>query len=218
LIRWEDAPEFQNELEELDRTFQQYGFTTTVWPIPRANSYRGLMRKTLDFIDASDDPGNLFVVYYAGYGRMNNTRQAEWVSHQGSNCSSLDWSGIQTLFAGAKSEVLILLDTCAAASSTATSQFGVMETLAACGFESRAAPPGEFSFTNALVEIMRDWINKSFLSVSILHTEILFQLKQRKTSEAAKEPSSSGARLLSTSVIRKIPEVPGLSFTAEPPQ
>jgi hypothetical protein len=175
------CPEFQNELEELDKTFQKYGFTTTVWLIPRANSYRDLMRKTLDFIDAGDDPGNLFVVYYAGHGRMNNTRQAEWVSHQGPNCPSLDWSGIQTLFAGAKSEVLILLDTCAAASSAATSQFGVMETIAACGFESRAAPPGEFSFTNALIEIMRDWINKpSFsISISISHTESLFQLKQK---------------------------------------
>jgi hypothetical protein len=111
---------------------------------------------------------------------MNNTRQAEWVSHQGPNCSSLDWYGIQTLFAGAKSEVLILLDTCAAASSAATSQFGVMETIAACGFESRAAPPGEFSFTHALIEIMRDWINKPSFSVSILHTEILFQLKQKE--------------------------------------
>jgi hypothetical protein len=111
---------------------------------------------------------------------MNSTRQAEWVSHQGSNCSSLDWSGIQALFAGAKSEVLILLDTCAAASSAATSQFGIMETIAACGFESRAAPPGEFSFTNALIEIMQDWINKPSFSVSILHTEILFQLKQKE--------------------------------------
>ena len=71
------CPEFQNELEELDKTFQKYGFTTTVWLIPRANSYRDLMRKTLDFIDAGDDAGNLFVVYYAGHGRMNNTRQAE---------------------------------------------------------------------------------------------------------------------------------------------
>jgi hypothetical protein len=137
------------------------------------------MRKTLDFIDGGDDPGNLFVVYYAGHGRMNSTRQAEWVSYQGPNCSSLDWSGIQTLFAGAKSEVLILLDTCAAASSAATSQFGIMETIAACGFESRAAPPGEFSFTNALIEIMRDWISKPSFSVSILHTEILFQLKKK---------------------------------------
>jgi len=181
LIRWEDAPEFEEELGELERTFQQYGFTTRVWLIPRANSYRYLMRKTLDFIDSNDNAGNLFILYYAGHGKMNGTtRQADWVGHQGPNAPYLAYSGIQNLFAGTRSEVLILLDTCAAASSASSSQFGVMETIAACGFESRAAPPGKFSFTNALIEIMRDWINKPSFSVSILHTEILVQLKHKE--------------------------------------
>jgi hypothetical protein len=146
------------------------------------------MRKVLDFMESGDDYENLFILYYAGHGRMNKTRhgrmnktrQSEWVSHQDPNSPSLDWSGIQNLFAGAKSEVLVLLDTCAAASSTSTPQFGVMESIAACGFESRAAPPGEFSFTKALIEIMREWINKPSYSVSILHTKILFQLKQKE--------------------------------------
>lgn len=180
LIRWEDATEFEQEIDELDKVFQEYGFITTKWLVSRTNSYRDLTRKTLDFIDSSDDPENLFVFYYAGHGRMNTARQAELISHVGRDTPSLDWSGIQNLFAGIKSEVLILLDTCAAASSAPSSQFGVMEVIVACGFESRAAPPGEFSFTTALTEILRDWICKPAFSVSTLHTEILFQLKQKE--------------------------------------
>ncbi|KAG4442978.1 hypothetical protein IFR05_001509 [Cadophora sp. M221] len=178
LIRWTDATEFEQEIDDLDKVFQEYGFTTTKWLLQNTNSYRDLMRKTLDFIESADDPENLFVLYYAGHGRMNTARQAEWISHVGPNTPSLDWSGIQNLFAGIKSEVLILLDTCAAASSASCSQFGVMEVIAACGFESRAAPPGDFSFTRALIDILRDWIGKESFSIATLHTEIFCQLKR----------------------------------------
>jgi hypothetical protein len=114
------------------------------------------MRKTLDFIQDCDNNQNLFVLYYAGHGRMNNARQAEWVFRQGSNSPFVDCSAVQGLFATAKSDVLILLDTCAAASSATTSQFAVMETIAACGFERRAPPPGEHSMTNTLIDILLD--------------------------------------------------------------
>jgi WD40 repeat protein len=139
------------------------------------------MRKTLDFIQACDNDQNLFVFYYAGHGRMNSARQAEWVSGQGPNSPFVDWSAIQGLFGAAKSDVLILLDTCAAASSATTSQFAVIETIAACGFERRAPPPGEHSLTNALIDVLRDWINKPSFSAASLHTEILFRLKLKET-------------------------------------
>jgi hypothetical protein len=50
----------------------------------------------------------------------------------------------------------------------------------ACGFESRAAPPGQYSFTNTLIEVLDDWQNKSSFSASSLHAEILFQLKLKE--------------------------------------
>lgn len=135
------------------------------------------MRKTLDFIQDCDHEKNLFILYYAGHGRMNSSRQAEWVFGQDFNSPFVDWSAIQGLFATAKSDVLILLDTCAAASSAMTSQYAIMETIAACSFERRAPPPGEHSMTNTLVDVLRDWINKPSFSVASLHTEVLFRLK-----------------------------------------
>jgi hypothetical protein len=56
-----------------------------------------------------------------------------------------------------------------------------METIAACGFERRAPPPGEHSLTNTLIDVLRDWINKPSFSAASLHTEILFRLKLKET-------------------------------------
>jgi len=104
------------------------------------------MRKELDFIWGPDNEQLLFVVYYAGHGRINSARQAEWTCKSYASYASVDWSAIQSLCAKAKSDVLILLDTCAAASSSMRSQYGVMEAIVACGFESKAPPPGKHSF------------------------------------------------------------------------
>ncbi|KAK0118179.1 hypothetical protein ONS95_012484 [Cadophora gregata] len=181
LIRWEDDElGVQNEVSALDNVLQSYGFQTNIFLIPGTNSHWDLMRKMIDFIQAYDNDQNLFVLYYAGHGRMNSARQAEWVFRQNPDSPFVDWSAIQGLFGTAKSDVLILLDTCAAASSATTSQFAVMETIAACGFERRAPPPGEHSMTNTLVDVLRDWNNKPSFSAASLHTEILFRLKLKE--------------------------------------
>ena len=185
LIRWEqDELNVHPELNRLDNKLQDYGFATNTWLIPSRDSHIELMSKAIDLIRASDNDRNLFIVYYAGHGRINSARQAEWTCNQDPNYASVDWSAIQSLFAKAKSDVLILLDTCAAASSTMRSQYGVMEAIVSSGFESRAAPPGEYSFTNTLVEVLDDWQNKRSFSASCLHAEILFQLKLKENKKS----------------------------------
>jgi len=92
----------------------------------------------------------------------------------------VDWSAIQTLFGTARSDVLILLDCCAAASSAAGMGTGTMEAIAACGWETRAPPPGQYSFTNTLIEVLEEWACKPSFSAAMLHTEVLFVLKQKR--------------------------------------
>lgn len=181
-MRWEqDELGVEPELHRLDQKFQDYGFYTQVWLIPTRDSHLELMSKSIDLLRSKDNDRNLFILYYAGHGRINSARQAEWTCGQGPNYTSVDWSAIQSLFVKARSDVLILLDTCAAASSTMRSQYGTMEAIVACGFESRAPPPGEYSFTNTLIEVLDDWIKKRSFSASCLHSEILFQLKLKET-------------------------------------
>jgi hypothetical protein len=181
LLRWEED-EFmvQPELGRLNNTFQDYGFRPTTWHIPSQSSHLELMTKAVEFIRASDNDKNLFIVYYGGHGRINSERQAEWICKRDPNYARVHWSAIQTLFAEAKSDVLMLLDTCTAASATTRSQHGSMEAIMACGFESKAPPPGEHSFTNTLIEVLDEWINRRTFSASCLHAEILSRLKLRE--------------------------------------
>lgn len=127
-----------------------------------------------------DSEDNLFIIYYGGHGTINNARQNQWWCQASPDSPIVDWSAIQTLFGTAMSDVLVLLDCCAAASSAPGPGKGVMEGIAACGFEMRTPSPGHYSFTNTLIEVLEDWSNKPAFSAAQLHTEVLFVLKQKR--------------------------------------
>ena len=83
------------------------------------------------------------------------------------------------MFEKASSDCLLLLDCCAAASAAPTNGTAITETIAACGWESIAAEPGPFSFTNTLISVLDDWINRPF-TAAMLHSELLSRLKHEK--------------------------------------
>lgn len=68
----------QYELDDLAKTFQSYGFETETWLIPAVKSHFALMQKALQVVDEYGKADSLLIVYYAGHGRMNASRQAEW--------------------------------------------------------------------------------------------------------------------------------------------
>jgi hypothetical protein len=182
LIRWEeDELLVKDELDRLHDVFDKlYGFNTEIWLIPSSASQIQLTSMTCTFLQKFDAEGNLFIVYYGGHGTINSARQNQWWCNSRPGSPFVDWSAIQTLFGTANSDVLILLDCCAAASSAAGSGAGVMEAIAACGWETRAPPPGQYSFTHTLTEVLEDWVNKPSFSAAMLHTEVLFVLKQMR--------------------------------------
>lgn len=77
----------------------------------------------------------------------------------------------------AKSDVLILLDCCAAASSATGSGSGITETIAACGFEARAPGVGQHSFTRSLIDELRYLHRTGPFSTSLLHNKVLSRVK-----------------------------------------
>ena len=92
--------------------------------------------------------------------------------------ATLPWYGLQTSLEQADSDVLILLDCCAAASCTGASGNGVTEVIAACGFETWAPGVGEHSFTRSLISTLEDWEHRHPpLSGAVLHSEILSRIK-----------------------------------------
>jgi hypothetical protein len=98
------------------------------------------------------------------------------------NYASLQWFAIQTFFEGAESDVLLLLDCCAAASGAPMEgdYNNVTETIAACGFETSAPQPGRHSFTNTLIEVLDDWQSRPVFTAAMLHCEILNRLRHEK--------------------------------------
>ncbi|KAH7330544.1 hypothetical protein BKA65DRAFT_60135 [Rhexocercosporidium sp. MPI-PUGE-AT-0058] len=133
-----------------------YGFQVETWKIPIIKSHRKLMGMALDFIEEFDARDNLFIVYYAGHGTINDNRQSVWSYTRDPKSASVDWSLIQSLFENPSSDTLFLFNCCATASSANSSGNRTIETIGACGFNGIAPPPGKYSFTNTLVEVLKD--------------------------------------------------------------
>ncbi|KAL8952055.1 MAG: hypothetical protein Q9222_002007 [Ikaeria aurantiellina] len=80
----------------------------------------------------------------------------------------------------AEADTLLLLDCCAAASSTAATGNGVTELIAACGFETWAPEVGEHSFTRSLIEELKYLKHGPPFSVALLHNKVLSRIKYWK--------------------------------------
>jgi hypothetical protein len=80
----------------------------------------------------------------------------------------------------AKSDVLILLDCCAAASSTASVGSGITEVIAACGFETWTPGVGEHSFSRSLIDELKFLSTGPPFTAAMLHNKVLARIKYWK--------------------------------------
>jgi hypothetical protein len=79
LIQWdEDELQVEDELNELRRVFNLYGFTTNKFRIPTSNSHRKLNQKVLSFVEEHENEDTLLIIYYGGHGVINKARQSTW--------------------------------------------------------------------------------------------------------------------------------------------
>ena len=92
----------------------------------------------------------------------------------------MHWSGLHDLLEHAESDVLILLDCCAAATSISGSGSGVTEVLAACGLETWSPGVGEHAFTRSLIDELQYSGGDHNLSVASLHQKVLSRIKSWK--------------------------------------
>lgn len=102
------------------------------------------------------------------------------ISNELEDSPTVQWVGIQNMLEQATSDVLILLDCCAAATASAELGSGVTEVIAACGFETSAPGVCEHSFTRSLIEELRYYCRRSTLSAAILHMKVLSRMKHWK--------------------------------------
>ncbi|KAG5665112.1 hypothetical protein KAF25_009237, partial [Fusarium avenaceum] len=179
LLHWNSDDLFViPELEDLEKCLSEdYGFSTDIFAIPSENSHLELMMRIAQLIKGHEAQDTLFLVYYGGHARIDESRQSTWCATREANSPWLQWSAIQTLLERSLSDVLILLDCCAgAASATFPSGDSITETISASSWDAIAPDPGRYSFTNALIEVLQEWRVRAF-SAAMLHAEVLARLK-----------------------------------------
>jgi hypothetical protein len=179
LLHWHSDDLFViPELEDLEKCFkEEYSFDTDIFAIPSDNSHLELMMRIGKFIKDHEAQDTLFVVYYGGHARIDESRQSTWCATRRPDSPWLQWSAIQTLLERSLSDVLILLDCCAgAASATFPNGSSITETISASSWDAIAPDPGRYSFTNALIEVLQEWRLRTF-SAAMLHAEVLARLK-----------------------------------------
>jgi len=206
------------ELEDLEKCLREdYNFETETFAIPSENAHLELMLKLGDMVKKHESEDTLFVVYYGGHARIDESRQSTWCATRHPGSPWLQWSAIQTLLERSMSDVLILLDCCAgAASATFPTGKSITETISASSWDAIAPDPGRYSFTNALIEVLQEWRVRTF-SAAMLHAEVLARLKHPrpimingKNFEARSTPvhfmMTSNHRAPSIEVGRVVPE------------
>lgn len=179
LLHWKSDDLFVlPELEDLERCLREdYSFNTDVFAIPSENAHLELMMKIGALIKEHEHEDTLFVVYYGGHAKIDESRQSTWCATRSSDSPWLQWSAIQTLLERSRSDTLILLDCCAgAASATFPNGKSITETISASSWDAIAPDPGRYSFTNALIEVLQEWRLRAF-SAAMVHAEVLARLK-----------------------------------------
>ncbi|EPE08812.1 tyrosine-protein phosphatase non-receptor type 6 [Ophiostoma piceae UAMH 11346] len=179
LMHWKSDDLFVlPELEDLEKCMREdYGFETDTFSIPSENAHLELMMRIGAMIKDHEATDTLFIVYYGGHARIDESRQSTWCATRNPNSPSLQWSAIQTLLERSMSDTLILLDCCAgAASATFPNGKSITETISASSWDAIAPDPGRYSFTNALIEVLQEWRLRVF-SAAMVHAEVLARLK-----------------------------------------
>lgn len=67
------------ELEDLEQCFREdYRFDTDTFPIPSDNPHLDLMMRVGQMIKEHESSDTLFIIYYGGHARIDDSRQSTW--------------------------------------------------------------------------------------------------------------------------------------------
>lgn len=223
LLHWEgDELGVLKELFSLQKVLKsEYGFDVDLEEIPIARSHNVLTSILSDYLRKRDAKKNLIIVYYGGHAYMDEQKRCI-MSHLGRGSSEVQWDALQVNLEQAESDVLLLLDCCAAGSAISTCRgSATKELLVACGFETRTPGVGNRSFTHNLVEELKVLKDRGPFTVAVLHAaitrRIIEQSSQRTTNRREPETKSPHHYILTNDRYRRSIELFPLVRTPESP-
>jgi len=67
------------ELEDLEKCLRdEFAFGTDIFAIPSENSHLELMMRLGQLIKEHESQDTLFIIYYGGHARIDDSRQSTW--------------------------------------------------------------------------------------------------------------------------------------------
>ena len=83
LLHWKSDDLFVlPELEDLEKVLrEEYNYNTDIFAIPSENSHLELMLKIGEIIKKHEGEDTLFVVYYGGHAKIDESRQSTWCAY-----------------------------------------------------------------------------------------------------------------------------------------
>ncbi|KAK0609669.1 hypothetical protein B0T17DRAFT_593977 [Bombardia bombarda] len=187
LISWDkDDLGVSSEIAALKSVFEGlYHYEVEGWKIPSIQAPILLAQKIANLLQTEGEKGNLIILYYAGHARPNEQPGGSpvWVANRSRDSPKLQSSVLHSLLGEIDCDVLLLYDCChAIQAGEALSGEGVVETLAACGFESIAAGVGDHSFTSSFIDELAEAARtQKWLSVVELHRQLINRLQAWKS-------------------------------------
>jgi hypothetical protein len=155
-----------------------------------------LNRHISAFVEESDGPDNLMIVYYTGHGvYREHERYLELTAttnpsvKRGLNIAAqANWDKAEEALRddNVDGDVLTILDTCFSSNLTKSGREDTRtyELLSACGLDGTTASPGEHSFTRALIDSMKELLvefpDRSFTTFH-LNQRIILHPNRRDT-------------------------------------
>ncbi|KAK3296438.1 uncharacterized protein B0H64DRAFT_417841 [Chaetomium fimeti] len=183
LMSWDkDDLGLETEVRNLESVFRGlYHYDTEYWKIPSRRSAVEVSRKVADLVDAHGQEGNLLILYYGGHARPSEQPGGSpvWAANRSRDSPTVQSSILHSFLGEIDCDVLLLQDCLYTHENRDTFiGNGVVETLAAGGFDSTQADGDHDSFTASLVqELAHAAHTTDWLSMVELHRRLINRLQ-----------------------------------------
>ncbi|KAF2023891.1 hypothetical protein EK21DRAFT_94543 [Setomelanomma holmii] len=203
LIKWADELDelkTKKEAAELDALFRErfHYQTRTIELNVRKKPQHQLSSHINNFIEDHDGPHNLLIIYYTGHGVFKDDKKYleltactnPEISKGFSRDAKANWNKVEEILKDdeVEGDVLTILDTCYAsnlAQKSGRPETKKFELLSACPIDQTTAAPGNYSFTRALIDGLKELLNEHKEPVSTFRIQQRINLDKRRNDTPA---------------------------------
>ncbi|KFA80432.1 hypothetical protein S40288_07061 [Stachybotrys chartarum IBT 40288] len=171
---------------------EKYNFQTQQWQIPTVrHPSRQLRAQMVSFLKQAGH-NHLLIIYYAGHGYVGSDGHLYWACTPRKGAAKLKWDGVRRLFEDARSDILLLLDTCSVPDPPITGSHGIKQAIAACSpdYDLRQRPAR--SFTANLTDVLKKLAHPKAFSAHWLYEYLAAYSKQQQQQQQPSPRASNG--------------------------